>query len=55
MMAFKKVLLRQIEKKTYTKEYAQEIVATWLLRGYLTEDEADEVLAKIEKVYGSDE
>ena len=51
MTAFKNVLKREISRKVRTKEEYQEIIATWILRGYLTQDEADELLAYLDEVY----
>ena len=55
MTAFRNVLKREITRKVRTKEEYQEIVANWLLKGWLTEDEVTEILAYLEEVYPEEE
>jgi hypothetical protein len=51
MASFLSVLKKSISTKAFTKEYYEEVIATWLLRGWLTEDEAAEALAYLEEVF----
>ena len=51
MTAFKNVLKREIKRKVRTKEEYQEIVANWLLKGWLTEEEATDILDYLDEVY----
>lgn len=55
MTAFKNVLKREIKRKVRTKEEYQEIVANWLLKGWLTDEEATDILAYLDEVYPEEE
>lgn len=51
MTSFKRTLIRMVNKKAYEREYFEEVIATWLIKGYLTEEEADESLLAIENTF----
>ena len=53
MLPFKNILARTIKRKTKTKEEFQETIAQWLLSGYLTEDEVNELLILLDEVFGT--
>ena len=53
MLPFKNILARAIKRKTKTKEEFQETIAQWLLSGYLTEDEVNELLILLDEVFGT--
>lgn len=57
MKSFYNVLKRSIDRQheVQTKEYYQEVIAQWLLKKYLTEEEADSLLAYLDEVYGTSE
>ena len=51
MTSFKNVLIRNIKAKRFTREYYEEIIATWRLHGYLTDEEVIEAMKVLEEVY----
>lgn len=51
MKSFKNVLIASIERGTYTREYYEETMAKWLLNGWLTEEEATEVMVALDKKF----
>lgn len=51
MTSFLNVIKRSISTKAFAKEYYQEVIATWNLNGWLTEDETTEALACLEEVF----
>lgn len=51
MTSFKNVLKSNITRKAKTREQYEEIIASWLLAGFLTEPEATELLAYLDEVY----
>ena len=51
MASFKNVLIRNIKAKRFTREYYEEIIATWRLHGYLTDEEVIEAMKVLEEVY----
>ena len=51
MASFKNVLIRNIKAKRFTREYYEEIIATWSLHGYLTEEEVVEAMKVLDEVY----
>lgn len=51
MKSFKNVLIASIERGTYTREYYEETMAKWLLNGWLTEEEATEVMEALDKKF----
>jgi hypothetical protein len=51
MTSFLNVIKRSISTKAFTKEYYQEVIATWNLNGWLTETETTEALAYLEEVF----
>ena len=55
MTAFKNVIKREITRKVRTKEEYQEIVANWLLKIWLTDEEAVDILAHLDEVYPEEE
>lgn len=57
MASFKNVLISTIRRSYGKKDrtYFETIVATWLINGWLTEEEGIEVMAVLEEVYGPSE
>jgi len=51
MTSFLNVIKMSIESKAFTKEYYQEVIATWNLNGWLTEAETTEALEYLDKVF----
>lgn len=51
MTSFKNVLIRSIRKQQFDREYYEEVIATWILKGWLTEDESTECMAVLDEVY----
>ena len=51
MTSFKNVLIRNIKAKKHEREYYEEIVAQWVINGWLTEDEANEVMVVLNEVF----
>lgn len=57
MASFKNVLINTIRRSYGKKDrtYFETIVATWLINGWLTEEEGIEVMAVLDEVYGPSE
>lgn len=55
MKSFKNVIIRSIKRKAFTREYYEEMIATWLLKGWLTEDEATEIFVVLDEYLPSTE
>lgn len=53
MASFLAVIKRSISTKAFTKEYYQEVIATWNLNGWLTDLETAEALAYLEEIFPS--
>lgn len=51
MESFLAVIKRSIKSKAFAKEYYEEVIATWNLNGWLTEEETAEALAYLEEVF----
>lgn len=51
MTSFLNVIKRSISTKAFTKDYYQQVIATWNLNGWLTEAETAEALAYLEEVF----
>ena len=51
MASFKNVLIRSIKKQQFDKTYYEEVIATWILKGWLTEDEATECMEVLNEVF----
>lgn len=51
MASFLGVVKRSISTKAFEREYYEEVIATWSLRGWLTEEEVVEALAYLEEVF----
>ena len=51
MASFLKSIKRSIDTKAFTKEYYQEVIATWNLNGWLTTPEVTEALAYLEEKF----
>ena len=51
MTSFKNVLIRNIKAKKHEREYYEEIVAQWTINGWLTDEEAEEVMVVLESVF----
>lgn len=55
MRSFKNVIIRSIKRKAFDREYYEEMIASWLLRGWLTEDEATEIFVVLDEYLPSTE
>ena len=55
MTSFLLVIKRSIANKTFSKEYYQQVIATWNLNGWLTPDETAEALAYLDEVFAEDQ
>ena len=51
MASFKRVISNSITRKVFTREFYEEQVCKYLLHGWLTEEEAVEVLALLDVYY----
>lgn len=51
MKSFKNVIIRQIKRRNFSREYFEETIANWLIHGWLTEDEAVEVFQVLDQYY----
>lgn len=51
MTSFLNVIKRSIATKAFSKEYYQQVIATWNLNGWLTDEETAEALAYLETVF----
>ncbi len=51
MTSFLNVIKRSIATKAFSKEYYEEVIATWLLNGFLTAEEVTEALAYLDTVF----
>ena len=52
MTSFKNVLISNITKRQKnTREEYEEVIANWILHGWLTDDEAIEVFAVLDEYY----
>lgn len=51
MTSFLTVIKGSIKSKAFTKEYYESVIATWNLRGWLTEEETAEALVYLEEVF----
>lgn len=51
MTSFKNVLIKNIRAKRFTREYYEEVIATWALNGWLETDEVTECMAVLDEVY----
>lgn len=49
MKSFKNVIIRQIKRRSFSREYFEETIANWLMHGWLTEDEAVEVFQVLDQ------
>ena len=49
MKSFKNVIIRSIKRKVFNREYYEEMIASWLLKGWLTEDEATEIFVVLDE------
>ena len=55
MTSFKNTIIRNIKRKAFTREYYEETIANWLLYGWLTAEEAQEVFVVLDEVFPLDE
>ena len=55
MKSFYNVLKRNITRKAKTREEYEEIIASWILAGFLTEEEGADLLAYLDEVYPTEE
>lgn len=51
MASFLSVIKISIKSKAFTKEYYEQVIATWNLNGWLTAEETAEALAYLEEVF----
>ena len=51
MASFLMIIKISIKAKSFTKEYYEQVIATWSLRGWLTETETVEALAYLEEIF----
>lgn len=51
MASFLSVIKISIKSKAFTKEYYEQVIATWNLNGWLTADETAEALAYLNEVF----
>lgn len=51
MKSFKNVIIRQIKRKNFSREYFEETIANWIIHSWLTEDEAVEVFQVLDQYY----
>lgn len=51
MTGFKNVLIKNIKAKRFTREYYEEVIATWSLNGWLTTEEVTECMIVLDEVY----
>lgn len=55
MTSFKNTIIRSIKRKAFTRDYYEETIANWLLQGWLTTEEAQEVFIVLDEVFPLDE
>lgn len=55
MTSFKNVLIKNIKAKRFTRDYYEEVIATWSLNGWLTTEEVTECMAVLDEVYPVEE
>jgi hypothetical protein len=51
MASFLSVIKISIKSKVFTKEYYEQVIATWNLNGWLTAEETAEALAYLNEVF----
>ena len=51
MKSFKNTIIRSIRGKRFEREYYEETIASWLLNGWLTDEEAAEVFVVLDEVF----
>lgn len=51
MTTFKNVMIKSIKSKGLTRENYETAIATWLIKGWLTDDEATECMTELNKAY----
>ena len=51
MTSFKNIIIRNIKRKAFTREYYEETIANWLLHNWLTTEEAEEVFVVLNEVF----
>lgn len=51
MASFLSVIKMSIKSKAFTKEYYEQVIATWNLNGWLTAEEVAEALEYLEEVF----
>lgn len=55
MKSFYNVLKRNMTRKAKSREEYEEIIASWILAGFLTEEEGADLLAYLDEVYPTEE
>ena len=50
MTSFKNTIINSIKRKQKTREEYEIVIASWILHGWLTEDEAIEVFAVLDDI-----
>lgn len=53
MASFLNVIKRSIDTKAFTKDYYEAVIATWSLRGWLTEAETAEALVYLDVAFAN--
>ena len=53
--SFYNVLKRNMTRKAKSREEYEEIIASWILAGFLTEEEGADLLAYLDEVYPTEE
>lgn len=51
MTSFKNVLIRSMRGKRFTRDYYEQVIATWSLNGWLETEEVTECMAVLDEVY----
>ena len=51
MKGFKITLIASIKRKAFTREYYEQTISKWLLKGWITEEEADECIAVLNEEF----
>ena len=55
MISFKNTIIRSIKRKAFDREYYEETIANWLLQGWLTTKEAQDVFVVLDKAFPVEE
>lgn len=55
MISFKNTIIRSIKRKAFDRGYYEETIANWLLQGWLTTKEAQDVFVVLDEVFPVEE